>query len=990
MELEEFEQYKNSLKEKVKKEGFIEVQDLRGQGLDSKQLQEILDWLETDDVETITEWEAYLRRLPTTRARIQFCYFVFVSKVFGDEIIIKNFKRYLCSRYKPIVDYYINYVAKGAIVKFVRTKFGLDTGEICFDNDKLFKKLEYPYWDMFIHNLEAANEILSPGFEELEYLKFQLSEVEKLVRLEKYICNEVTFSEDDKGIMFQPMTVENKKETGYVGPFAVYYPEDNSRQIGWVSEPYQVGQSLTFYDNDVWGIRFYNKNRPSPHIHYENGKLYFELYYSGVGYHGRRYVIENGKNVIIEEWKKGTKVSETEIDFKVEANFRNMFVFDKFEKDDTTSGILTNGDLVYKTVNTHNGLRLVCRVGKETANSVLGHISEKGFEGTVLRHRAYDDSFTYQNYSKGEVVSAAPILKVDKASFPQRLSLTFFKGVTGKKCIFIYDCSDSFDELLYAEYNSESKEPENIANLSNPFFRKPIVKEMKVDENDDPEEALNKLIGLESVKKQITRLKALLHKDRNKNNPINLNMVFCGNPGTGKTIVARLLAGILFKEKILPTSKFVEVDRSMIVAKYEGQTENKVKELIESAMGGVLFIDEAYSLYSRWGEEGNDFGRNALDTFVKAMEDYRGKICFIFAGYKQPMAKMMDLNQGFKSRVNRNIDFPNYSLDELKLIALKMVSDNGYTLEDGVVDEILKIVEPHMEDRDFANAREVRNILETLYEIQAVRTYEDTKDMLIKMDDIKSYEEDIHFKSASEKAKSSVRLEDIIEQQNKLVDIEITDRYIQEASVNIKLYNKEDVLLGEGSGFFITADGLVGTCAHVVKEAEAVKVNVNIFTNKGKRVSKLYDAVVVGFDEKSDVGLVKIIEPDIDFTYYKIANRDVKIDLLAPVAMGGYPLGAERFKTISINEGKVQALNKDELIDEDEETKIDRIYVDLTGHSGNSGSGLIARQLNQCIGVYAGGSLGYSGPVVIKMNYAIHIKYLWDLIERLDKENTKE
>ena len=422
----------------------------------------------------------------------------------------------------------------------------------------------------------------------------------------------------------------------------------------------------------------------------------------------------------------------------------------------------------------------------------------------------------------------------------------------------------------------------------------------------------------------------------------------------------------------------------MIVGRYVGETENKVKDLIESAMGGVIFIDEAYALYSG-DEDSNDYGIRALDTFVKAMEDYRGRICFIFAGYKNPMLRMMSLNQGFKSRVNRFIDFPNYSIDELRQIGLKMIEDNEYQAEDGVIDEVLKILEPRLEEPDFANARDMRNVLETLYEIQALRTYEEAENYVVTMADVETYEKDINFKPKETYVAPKISADEINKQRAALEGVAVDSKYMQEASVNIKILT-DDGMSGEGSGFFITKDGLIGTCAHVAATTNKYKIIVNIFTDKDTKITKTYDAVLVGMDEKADVALIKIVNPDMEFSYYRLADKDSKIEPLTSVLMAGYPLGGERFKDISINEGKIQSYNKDARLSGDQ-SEVERIYVDLTGHPGNSGSGVINASTGECVGVFAGASLDKAGIVVVEMNYAIPVRYLWELIDRLSNEN---
>lgn len=253
------------------------------------------------------------------------------------------------------------------------------------------------------------------------------------------------------------------------------------------------------------------------------------------------------------------------------------------------------------------------------------------------------------------------------------------------------------------------------------------------------EEKLNSLIGLASIKRQVMLMKASLKKAKYTGQVMNLHMCFYGNPGTGKTEVARLIADIFYNEKILPTNNFVETDRSGLVGEYIGWTGPKTHDVFKKAMGGVLFIDEAYALD---GGAGNDFGKEAVATLLKDMEDYRGEICVILAGYKKPMEKMFTLNPGFKSRINRYINFPNYSPEEIKEILLLYAKNNKYTIEANALKEMVKIVMSHAEEEDFANAREARNLFNSICEIQALRTSNALSDTKITLEDVEQFKSD--------------------------------------------------------------------------------------------------------------------------------------------------------------------------------------------------------------------------------------------------------
>lgn len=254
------------------------------------------------------------------------------------------------------------------------------------------------------------------------------------------------------------------------------------------------------------------------------------------------------------------------------------------------------------------------------------------------------------------------------------------------------------------------------------------------------EKKLEALIGLDTVKSNVRKIKAYSLANKGHGKP-NLHMCFLGNPGTGKTEVARMIAGILHENGLLQTNKVIETDRSGLVAGYVGQTALKTAAVIEEAMGGVLFIDEAYSLVQE--DSSSDYGHEAVSTLIKAMEDHRGEFCVILAGYKNQMTKMLASNPGFQSRIQFTLDFPNYNRDELGQIATWTLKNRGYIISDEAKNRILDITDHIRKEPTFANAREMRNIIEQVVMCQNVRCA-GTENKTIEIADVNAYIKENH------------------------------------------------------------------------------------------------------------------------------------------------------------------------------------------------------------------------------------------------------
>jgi SpoVK/Ycf46/Vps4 family AAA+-type ATPase len=290
-----------------------------------------------------------------------------------------------------------------------------------------------------------------------------------------------------------------------------------------------------------------------------------------------------------------------------------------------------------------------------------------------------------------------------------------------------------FDECIKMQANRLSSMSNYDKKELSILREEDIPPKYKVEEEIKIEDVLRRLeslVGLETVKREVRSLINYLQVEKArsalgiKETMLNLHFVFRGNPGTGKTTVARILADVFKAMGLLSKGHLVEVDRSGLVAEYVGQTAPKTNRVIDSAMGGILFIDEAYTLAPKG--MGADYGKEAIDTLLKRMEDDRGKFIVIVAGYPEPMEDFLNANPGLKSRFTKYIDFEDYKPEELKAIFCLMAKNKGMVLGEGVEEFLTKLFDDIYKKRDknFANGRTVRNIFEMVLQNQSNRITE--------------------------------------------------------------------------------------------------------------------------------------------------------------------------------------------------------------------------------------------------------------------------
>ena len=336
------------------------------------------------------------------------------------------------------------------------------------------------------------------------------------------------------------------------------------------------------------------------------------------------------------------------------------------------------------------------------ADSLLARITEKG--KVIELKEGGGDAERIMNYIK--TLAKRDNQPVDEDEIKKELSGRKYFKIGEAHEIYDRCFSNALMDKLYKVYKTCT-----------------YVKNKEAKTKAGPYEELQNMVGLKEIKRVVDSIisNARIQKIRSSKgmdmHKTSLHMVFTGNPGSAKTTVARLLAEILAKENIIDNANVVECGRADLVGKYVGWTAKTVVSKFKEAVGGILFIDEAYSLV----EDHNSFGDEAINTIVQEMENHREDVIVVFAGYPQKMKEFLDKNEGLRSRIAFHLDFPDYNSDELVEILKIMADQKGFTLDQGVIKKCEDIFEGAVKHKDYGNGRFVRNLLEQAMLAQSKR-----------------------------------------------------------------------------------------------------------------------------------------------------------------------------------------------------------------------------------------------------------------------------
>lgn len=469
---------------------------------------------------------------------------------------------------------------------------------------------------------------------------------------------------------------------------------------------------------------------------------------------------------------------------------------------------------------------------------------------------------------------------------------------------------------------------------------------------------LNNLIGLKELKTHVNNLRNLVRLDqvqRERGRPVaprSLHMVFTGNPGTGKTTVAKLMGKIFRALGLLRKGHTVMCTKADVVGEYVGHTPRLVDNKIKEALDGVLFIDEAYSLLG-----GGDFGEEALNQFTARMDELRDRLLIIVAGYPEEMRRFLDSNPGLSSRFALHFRFPDFTSEQLGEILKRMAEKNGYQLSGGALERAIAYLEAKRESdpRSFGNARDARNLFEEMERNLASRLserLEQVEDFVFEPEDVPEFP-----KAPSVRVQPSYKEFDLIP----LLPAENGAKSLDEARqavvyLEVETSNGEEV---SGTGFIVTPSGHILTTYHVVQDATHIRA---YFETKPEH---FIEAQILGWDMYADLAVLQLSEEGV-YPYAILAGRGYSPDLGEEIGVLGYPLGDEFGREITFTRGTVNSLKRVK--------ELELVQVDAVATYGSSGAPVFRLNDWRVIGIIQG---GFGQEVAPGITFAVSIQEVY-------------
>ena len=408
-------------------------------------------------------------------------------------------------------------------------------------------------------------------------------------------------------------------------------------------------------------------------------------------------------------------------------------------------------------------------------------IKHPAIESTIVNRKIHIDGFDADKIKEKIIRRLENVMQIDDA----------FKGELDRYIKATYR-PNVISETTYLDnlYNKIIFDKFKTLNVTNAFIGEDAPREENTREVDEILKDINGLVGLADVKDNVKELLKYLEYSKKIDTEgfANLNMIFKGNSGTGKTTIARLFAELYYKLGFISQNKITEVTSKDLIGTHLGETAPKTQAVIDTALDGVLFIDEAYTIMASKGGGTSNYPAECMATICKAMETYKNRLVVIFAGYTKEMNDFINANQGLMSRIGYELEFPDFSKSELMQIFYDEVNGNGFTLEDGVSAKIEKIVSKNKVGRNFGNARFVKNLFDRLVMTHAANYTEEYQLKVITNHDVEVFE-------ATKKDKER-GIDDILGELNSLIGLskvkETINGFVSVIELNRKLGRMPD------------------------------------------------------------------------------------------------------------------------------------------------------------------------------------------------------